>query len=346
MALPRPIKLTIASVLVVLAVGTVIYLNEPESNSTFQTTNDAYIEADFSSVGAKLSGTVKAVLVEENQQVKQGDLMVLIEDDDVKLAVAASKAKAHSANANLASIKAKLSQQHTKIEQAEATYEASKAALALAKANQTRFSNLAQDGSGSKQALQQADAQLTIAQANVAKSKAELTFTQQQTQVLEASLDAARAALELAEADLDTQTLKLSYTKVYAPIDGIIGKKLARVGEFINTGEPLMVVVPSNTLYITANYRETQLAHIKAGQTVNVEVDALPGITLKGKVASLGPASNVSYSAVAPHNATGNFTKIVQRLPIRIGLDGAQEHIEDLRVGMSVVPTIETSVGK
>ena len=301
MALPRPIKLTIASVLVVLAVGTVVYLNEPESNSTFQTTNDAYIEADFSSVGAKLSGTVKAVLVEENQQVKQGDLMVLIEDDDVKLAVAASKAKAHSANANLASIKAKLSQQHTKIEQAEATYEASKAALA---------------------------------------------FTQQQTQVLEASLDAARAALELAEADLDTQTLKLSYTKVYAPIDGIIGKKLARVGEFINTGEPLMVVVPSNTLYITANYRETQLAHIKAGQTVNVEVDALPGITLKGKVASLGPASNVSYSAVAPHNATGNFTKIVQRLPIRIGLDGAQEHIEDLRVGMSVVPTIETSVGK
>ena len=206
MALPRPIKLTIASVLVVLAVGTVVYLNEPESNSTFQTTNDAYIEADFSSVGAKLSGTVKAVLVEENQQVKQGDLMVLIEDDDVKLAVAASKAKAHSANANLASIKAKLSQQHTKIEQAEATYEAS------------------------KQALQQADAQLTIAQANVAKSKAELTFTQQQTQVLEASLDAARAALELAEADLDTQTLKLSYTKVYAPIDGIIGKKLARVG--------------------------------------------------------------------------------------------------------------------
>lgn len=346
MALPLPIKLTIASVLVALSVGTVVYLNKPESESLFQTTTDAYIEADFSAVGAKVSGTVASILVEQNQHVQQGDLVVLIENEDIKLAVSASQAKVNSASANVASINAKLAQQSTDIEQAKATYKASEASLALAQADQIRFSNLAKDGSGSQQALQQANAQLSIAQANVAKYKAQLAFAQQQTNVLQASLAASKAALELAKVNLATQKLKLSYTKVYAPINGVIGNKLARVGQYINTGEPLVVVVPTDDLYITANYRETQLANIKQGQTVEIKVDAIPNTTFEGKVDSVGPASGVSYSAISPHNATTNFTKIVQRLPIRISLNSSQQHIEKLRVGMSVVPTIETQGDK
>ncbi|MGB6136116.1 MAG: HlyD family secretion protein, partial [Shewanella sp.] len=158
-----------------------------------------------------------------------------------------------------------------------------------------------------------------------------------------ADIDKAKAALLQANSMLDVANLQLSYTQITAPIDGIVGKKSLRIGSYVNPGVSLLAVVPLDEIYVHANFRETQLANVKAGQTVDIEVDALPGKILKGHVDSLAPASGVSYSAVAPHNATGNFTKIVQRLPVKIIIDADQADAAQLRVGMSVVPTIDVN---
>ena len=217
-----------------------------------------------------------------------------------------------------------------------------KAELVLARANHERYRNLAADGSGTVQAMQQAQSQLNIRLASQEKNQAGLKAAQQQVAILQAELEKAKAALAQAQAAQAAAELKLSYTRITAPVDGTVGQKSVRVGAFVNTGTPLLAIVPLDAVYIQANYRETQLAHIQIGQTVDIKVDALPGATLKGTVESLGPASGVSYSAIAPHNATGNFTKIVQRLPLRIRVDSGQPEANKLRVGMSVVPTIQT----
>lgn len=279
-------------------------------------------------------------MVEENQQVKAGDLLATINDEDFIVAVDAAKAQVENANAHIASIKARLAQQQTTIRQAQAAIDVDNAELKLAKENQTRYRNLAADGSGTVQAMQQAEAQLSIRLANRDKNLAGLDATKQQVDILKTELESAKAALSQAKAAQAAAELKLSYTQITAPITGMIGQKSVRAGTFVNTGKPLLVIVPLDKLYITANFRETQLAHIKTGQSVDFKVDALPNTILKGTVESVGPASGVSYSAVAPHNATGNFTKIVQRLPVRIHIIPNQPEAKNLRVGMSVIPTI------
>ncbi|WP_265734339.1 HlyD family secretion protein [Acinetobacter baumannii] len=320
--------------------GCVIYINTPESSATSQSTEDAYVQADFTFVTPQISGTIHRVLVEENQQVKAGDLLATINDEDFIVAVDAAKAQVENANAHIASIKARLAQQQTTIRQAQAAIDVDNAELKLAKENQTRYRNLAADGSGTVQAMQQAEAQLSIRLANRDKNLAGLDATKQQVDILKTELESAKAALSQAKAAQAAAELKLSYTQITAPITGMIGQKSVRAGTFVNTGKPLLVIVPLDKLYITANFRETQLAHIKTGQSVDFKVDALPNTILKGTVESVGPASGVSYSAVAPHNATGNFTKIVQRLPVRIHIIPNQPEAKNLRVGMSVIPTI------
>ncbi len=229
------------------------------------------------------------------------------------------------------------------IQQAQAAVAADEAAVKLAQANQKRYRSLASGGAGSVQALQQADAELSIQQASLEKNQAGLKAARQQVDILRADLDKANAAQAHAQAAQSAAELKLSYTRITAPIDGTVGQKAVRVGAYLTPGKPLLEIVPLDAVYISANFRETQLARVRAGQGVQIEVDALPDETLKGTVESLGPASGVSYSVVAPHNATGNFTKIVQRLPVRIRLDSNQSAKTRLRVGMSVIPTIRVS---
>jgi membrane fusion protein (multidrug efflux system) len=188
--------------------------------------------------------------------------------------------------------------------------------------------------------MQKAEEQLRIQLASREKSTAGLQVARQQVAIVKADLEKAWAALAQAKAAQDAADLKLSYTRITAPISGTVGKKSVRTGAFVNIGSPLLAIVPLDAVYITADYRETQLARVRPGQPVDIAVDALPGDTLKGTVQSIGPASGVSYSAVAPHNATGNFTKIVQRLPVRIAVDRGQAMAAKLRVGMSVTPRI------
>jgi len=225
----------------------------------------------------------------------------------------------------------------------KAAVAADEAALKLARANQARYRNLASDGAGTVQALQQAEAQLSIQLASRDKNQAGLQAARQQVNILKADLEKATAALAQAQAAQAAAELKLSYTRITAPIGGTIGQKSVRIGAFVNAGKPLLAIVPLDAVYITANFRETQLARVQTGQAVDIEVDASPGEALKGTVESLGPASGISYSTVAPHNATGNFTKIVQRFPVRIRIDPGQPAVAKLRVSMSVTPKIRIS---
>ncbi len=344
MALPKKAKLISALLLLAVAIGGVLYLNRPESGASTQSTDDAYVQADFTTLAPQVSGTVDRVLIEDNQPVKKGQLLTTIDDRDFVVAVNAAKAQVAGAQASITSLQAHLIQQESAIRQARAAVAADEAALKLAGVNQARYRNLANDGSGTVQARQQAEAQLSIQLARGEKSQAGLQAARQQVDVLKADLEKARAALAQAQAAQAAAELKLSYTRISAPIDGTIGQKAVRVGAFVNTGNPLLAIVPLDAVYITANFRETQLARVQTGQAVDIEVDALPGEALKGTVESLGPASGASYSAIAPHNATGNFTKIVQRLPVRIRISPDQPAAAKLRVGMSV--TAKIRVGK
>jgi membrane fusion protein, multidrug efflux system len=340
MSLPKKAKIIIAVMLLSVAVGGAYYLNRHESSASTQTTDDAYVHADFTTVAPQVSGNVSRVLIEDNQIVKAGDLLVKIDERDFVVAVEAAKAQVASTEANITSLQAQLVRQESTIHQAQAVVAADEANLKLAQENQKRYRNLASDGSGTVQALQQAEAQLGTQQAGLEKNRAGLLAARQQVDILKADLEKAKAALAQAKAGQEAAELKLSYTRIMAPFDGTIGQKSVRVGGFVNAGKPLLAVVPLDAVYITANFRETQLAHVRPGQVVEVKIDALPGETLQGKVESLSPASGVSYSPVAPHNATGNFTKIVQRLPVRISINPNQAATTKLRVGMSVMPTI------
>ena len=340
MALPKKAQIISTALLFTVAIGMVLYLNRPESSASIQSTDDAYVHADFTTVAPQVPGTVETVLIEDNQRVKKGDLLATIDDRDFAAAVNAAKAQVASARAGIASLQAHLIQQQTAIRQAQAAVTADEAALKLASVNLARYRNLAADGSGTVQARQQAEAQLSIQSASRDKSQAGLQAARQQVDVLKADLEKATAALAHAQAAQAIAELQLSYTRITAPIDGMIGQKSVRIGAFVHTGEPLLAIVPLDAVYITANFRETQLARVETGQSVKIEVDALPGQALEGTVQSLGPASGASYSAIAPHNATGNFTKIVQRLPVRIRIDPDQPAATRLRVGMSVTPHI------
>jgi membrane fusion protein (multidrug efflux system) len=340
MALPKTAKIISAALLLAVLIGGALYLNRPASSASTQSTDDAYVQADFTTIAPQVSGTVDKVLIEDNQPVKAGDLLATIDERDFVVAVNAAKAQVEGARANIVGLAARLVLQETAIRQAQAAVQADDASLRLAKTNSARYRNLAADGSGTVQALQQAEAQLDIQLAAGEKNFAGLQAARQQVGILKADLERAKAALSQAQAAQAAAELKLSYTRIAAPVDGTIGQKSVRVGAFVSAGKPLLAIVPLDAVYIAANFRETQLARVEPGHAVDIEVDALPGEMLKGVVESLGPASGASYSAVAPHNATGNFTKIVQRLPVRIRIDPGQSAAAKLRVGMSVTPKI------
>ncbi|WP_336041032.1 HlyD family secretion protein [Acinetobacter dispersus] len=342
MSLPKKTKIISIVVLLIVAIGCVIYINQPESNGSAQSTEDAYVQADFTTIAPQVAGNISSVQVSDNQYVKKGQLLATIDDRDYVIALETAKAQVASAKASIKNIQAHLEQQDTQIQQAQTSIQADSAALKLAKVNADRYRNLASDGSGTVQAMQQADTQLTIQNAILEKSQANLKTTQQHTSVILADLEKAKATLAQAETAQAAAELKLSYTKIIAPVNGTIGQKSVRVGSFVNIGKPLLTIVPLDAIYILANYRETQLTQVSVGQAVDIKVDALPNIQFKGVVESLAPASGSSYAAISPSNATGNFTKIVQRLPVRIQLNPNQTGQEKLKVGMSVIPKIHT----
>ncbi len=331
--------IVIAILVVIIALW---LLNRPESDSASQSTDDAYIQADLTTIAPRISGVINQVMVRDNQSVSAGQLLFTLDDRDYQIALLRANAGIRSAQATLDSLKAQIERQASEQQQAQATIDASEADLQLATENRQRFSNLARDGSGTRQAQQAADANWKTARATVMKNTAALQAIKDQTQVLLADQEKAAAGLQQANVARADALLNLSYCQIKAPEDGIIAQRVVRSGSYAHTGEAQLTLVPLNRLYINANFRETQLANVRPGQSVTFRVDALPGTTFTGKVDSLSPASNVSFSPLPAHNATGNFTKIVQRLTVRIVPDAGQKNLDRLKVGMSAEPTIRT----
>lgn len=339
----RPFRILAILVLLILAAAGFYTLNRPESAATHQSTNDAYVQADLTRVAPQIAGRIRRVLVEENQPVRAGDPLAEIDHRDARIKVEEARAGLAQAAAEVVSLQARIARQASTIDQARAQLGADRAAVTLARQERQRYRNLADRGAGTVQALQRAEAELASKRAALAGDQAAYSAARQEREVQQADLQQAKAAQNTAQAKLDAAELALSYTHIVAPVNGTVAQKVVRSGAYVNIGETLLTLVPLDRLYITASFRETQIAQMHPGQPVHFTVDALPDVTLTGKVDSLGPASSVSFSPIPPHNATGNFTKIVQRLPVRIAVDPEQSNAKRLKVGMSVVPEVDTS---
>jgi len=341
MALPRKVKIFSSVVIVAVVAAGIFFRDHHESDASQQSTDDAYVRADFTLVAPRVNGQITRVLVDDHETVKAGQLLADIDDRDFQVAVQSAKAEVMAARAAMDSLRSQIRRQESVIQQTVATVKSDEASLELAKANAERYRNLSADGSGSRQESQHADTDLKSQQAALERDSAGVDSARKQVSIFQADLEKAASALERAKASLVAAELNLSYTKITAPIDGTVARRSVRQGAFVNVGTPLLAVVPLEKVYVEANLRETQLADIHPGQAALIRVDSLPGVIVKGHVESVSPASGASFAPVAPQNATGNFTKIVQRIPVRISIDPGQQASKRLRVGMSVQPTIE-----
>ncbi len=340
MSLPRPAKLFISSVVVIIVAASAYLYFHDEGSAANQSTTDAYITSDFTYVAPKVSGLIARVMVEDNQVVKKGELLALIDDRDYVVAKVSAQAELVRARASIEKLEAQIVQQASVVQQASATVAGSAAELNFAQSNAKRYASLSSDGSATVQERQQTDSALKVAMSNRDRVAAAREVAQNQIAILKAEKMQAEGDAAKAEAVLRGAELNLSYTRIVAPIDGIVGQRKVREGAYVGVGTSLLAVVPLQLAYVEANFRETQLGRIRTGQAVTIHVDMLPNETLRGRVDSVSPASGVSFSEIAPDNATGNFTKVVQRMPVKITFEPGQPAVKQLRMGMSVIPTV------
>ncbi|WP_186266954.1 HlyD family secretion protein [Burkholderia gladioli] len=336
----RKLYISAAAILSAVAVSAAIAGFGRSSSS--EATNDAYVTADYTVVAPRVAGQITRLLVEDNQVVHQGQILAQIDDRDYRAAVASAQANVAMAKAAIDNASTSIVQQQSVIEQANAALAAARASYTFARADYSRYTDLASRGAGSVQNAQQAQSRINTAQADVARSQAAVQAARQQVAVLQSVRNRAQAALEQASAALDTARLNLSWTHIVAPVDGMVGQRSVRLGAYVTAGTPLLAVVPLQRAYVVANFQETQLTSVRRGQPANIRVDTFPGAVLHGTVDSLAPATGLTFAPFAPDNATGNFTKIVQRIPVKILLHPGQPELERLRVGMSVEATIRT----
>jgi membrane fusion protein (multidrug efflux system) len=305
-------------------------------------TDDAYVRADNTTIAPKVSGYLREVLAGDNEHVKAGQVLARIDERDFKVALDQARADVAAAKATVSSKQAQLEVQQSVIAAAKATIEVDVANKTFAGQENKRYTDLAATGYGSQQNAQAAQSRNAGAEAAILRDEANLVSALKQVDLLKAEIAQAEAASARAAALQAQAELNLGYTTIIAPIDGVVGNRTLRVGQYVQAGTQLMSLVPASGAYVIANYKETQLTHVRDGQPVDLSVDMFPGQVVHGHVDSLAPASGQEFALLPPDNATGNFTKIVQRIPVKIVLEGGAQI--DLRPGMSVVPHISTKL--
>jgi membrane fusion protein (multidrug efflux system) len=309
-----------------------------------QTTDDAYVRAELTRLSSRVAGEVLTVAVRDFQHVKAGDLLVQIDPADYQAQVDQADAGVAAAQAALDNLANQVELQYATIAQAEAQLVSALAQEVEGKQEQDRQQSLTQTEAGTRQKLEQATAAYARAQADVRASRALIAAQRHQLEVLSGTKKQRAADLEGAKATLASARLRLGYTRIAAPFDGVVGERQVQPGDYVNIGSNLINVVPLPNVYVIANYKETQLTRVRPGQPVDVTVDSFPNETLHGRVQRIAPASGSQFALLPPDNATGNFTKVVQRVPVRITLDKDQPLLERLLPGMSVVTRIHTDV--
>jgi membrane fusion protein (multidrug efflux system) len=345
----RTLNLSTTGLIGVLVAGTVFIAAAtamapgrwiPSWRST--STNNAYVQGDLTPISPKISGYITEVAIRDNQAVKAGDVLFQIDDSDYRARVNQAAAGVATRRAMLGNLASRVEQQRAIIEQAVAGLRGAEADANRAALDFARFRELTARGFVSQARLDQAEADrlrgrasVNEAEANVAAARGQLDVLESQRPQLQADIDAAIAALRLAE-------IELEHTIVSSPSDGRVGERKARVGQYVRPGTLLVAIVPHD-FWVVANFKETQIPAMQIGDTVAISVDAIPGIALRGRVESLSPASGAEFALLPPDNATGNFTRIVQRIPVKITFDPGQPGLDRLRLGMSAVVAVSSA---
>ena len=313
-----------------------------EGASRRQVTDDAYLQADVTPISSKVAGYVRDVPVEDYERVRAGQLVAQLVDDDYRAAAERSAANVEAARAQVQVLVAQEDLQKANVVAAHAKVEATLADLNQAEKDVTRQHSLLVKGSVSIDLSEHTETQRAELQAELEQSRAQATAAQAQLRVLTSQLAQAQAALAAQEADLKLAAINLNYTRIVAPEDGIIAVRQVRPGQYLGVGGQVTTLTPLPKVWVVANFRETQLTHMAIGQPATITIDSYPDHVLKGHVQALSPASGAEFALLPPDNATGNFTKVVQRIPVKIWIDDSDGLADMLRAGMSVVATVRT----
>jgi len=305
-------------------------------------TNDAFVTADFTLVAPKVSGIVDVVTAQDNQFVRKGEPIAHIQDDDYRAALEVARGDVTTAQADIENLTGELDRQQSVIDGARATVQADEAARTFALKNALRYRNLSAGGAATSEQQQSAYAQGEEATAAIARDQAAVMAANQQVPILRARLAHAHGVLLRAQGMEHQATLDLSYCAITAPVTGVVGARGVRVGNYVRPGTTLLAVVPTQAAYVLANFQETKLTNVRPGQHATIWVDTFPGHPLQAHVDSIAPATGVAFAPIQPDNATGNFTKVVQRLPVKLVFEPGQPYAARLRNGMSVEARIDT----
>ena len=329
-----------------IAIGAVVYTvsnwDTWTGSQATQSTQNAFVKSEPAVLSARVGGYVRSLPVADYQTVQAGDLIAEIESDDYAVRVRAAEASLAKAQAVLDNLGNEEAEQRAAIEQAEASLRASEARLTQSQQDYDRKSQLVSSGAISRKSFDDARAELASAKASSEATAAALTFARRQLDTLAGQRAQRIADRDAAAASLASAKLELGYTRIVAPFDGTLGRRSVQIGSLVASGTQIVTVVPLARPYVIANYKETQLRNVRAGQPVEVAVDALPGHRFRGRVEQIAPMSGNESSLVPTDNATGNFTKVVQRIPVRIELQPGQADLNLLRPGMSADVRIDT----
>ncbi|MCX8254308.1 Secretion protein HlyD family protein [Beijerinckiaceae bacterium RH AL1] len=307
-----------------------------------EVTDDAFLQADKVTVAPKVGGFVAESLAADNQPVKAGDVIARIDDRDYQVTKAQDEADLDKSKASLEGVAAALIQQQAKIVEAKADVANTRAALDFARQEARRYDDLYSRGAGAMQRAQQADADLIVKQAALDKANAAYDAAQKQMDALRSLEDAARASLRRSQINLEQANLNLSYTTIKAPISGVVGDRALRRGQLVQPGTNLLTIVPmGEAIYLVANFKETQVGRMVEGQAASFTIDAFGDHVFHGRIDSFAPGTGSQFALLQPENATGNFTKIVQRVPVKIALEPGDPLIARLRPGLSAEATVD-----
>jgi membrane fusion protein, multidrug efflux system len=344
----RRLRVSLRSILLAAAgagaiAGAALYGQYYVTTARFMvSTDDAYLQADNVLISPKVAGYISEVLVQDNQPVHAGQVLARIDDRDYRTALALAYANVAAQQASVDSLGQQIQAQQLAVEAGRANIVADQANLTFAGQDYARYMYLSHTGAGSIQDAQRATSETQAKRANLQHDTADLGLALKQIDVLKSQQLQARALLAQKQAALHQAELNEGYTTISSSVSGTVGARTLRVGQYVQAGTQLMAVVPLRQVYVTANFKETQLTDVHAGQPVTIDVDSFPDATVHGTVNSIAPASGEEFALLPPDNATGNFTKIVQRIPVKITVNPDDPLIGRLRPGMSVEPTIDT----
>jgi membrane fusion protein (multidrug efflux system) len=326
-----------------LSAAAIVNWDRWTSTAAVQATDNAYVRAETTRLSTRVAGAVRRVAAADFQQVRQGDLLVEIDPADYEVQVAQAQASVAGAQAALDNLANQTALQRAAIHQAEAQQDSAQAHESQARLERQRQEELVRTSFGTRQRSEQAISDHVRAQSDVTAAAAAVEAQRRQLDVLGGTRQQRAAELQAAQAAQAAAQLRLGYTRIVAPFDGVVGERQVQPGDYVNIGTNVISVVPLPQVYLIANYKETQLGRVRPGQRVEVTVDTFPGQVLHGRVQRLAPASGSQFALLPADNATGNFTKVVQRIPVRIVFDAGQPLLEQLRPGMSAITRIHTT---